>query len=118
MKIWNSSYKHTLVVDAVNEWLKDMELEEYTDNFARDGFDTLRGVATVNESDLIDMNVKKGHRRVVLSGIEDLKQRIAISDDAARIADAEIDRVPTLSSLPPLNKTPQILSAKTTGMDG
>ena len=90
---------------AVRDWLHMLKLEEYADNFSSDGFDTLRGIATVNESDLIDMSVKKGHRRVVLSGIEDLKQQLAILDENARSANTDPERAPAFSDLPQLSQS-------------
>nr|CCA20758.1 conserved hypothetical protein [Albugo laibachii Nc14] len=68
-------------IDTVHNWLKSLDMDEYTANFKKDGFDTLRGVATIDENDLIDMQVKKGHRRVVLSHIEELRNHLAISDE-------------------------------------
>lgn len=91
--------------NAVSDWLHMLELEEYADNFSKDGFDSLRGITTVNERDLIDMNVKKGHRRVVLSGIEHLKQQLAILDENARAANTDPERAPSVSDLPQLSQS-------------
>lgn len=81
-------------------------MDEYTANFKKDGFDTLRGVATIDENDLIDMQVKKGHRRVVLSHIEELRNKLAVSDEQQnpkQNSDSPVPRtiVPQLSNLSP-----------------
>lgn len=81
-------------------------MDEYTANFKKDGFDTLRGVATIDENDLIDMQVKKGHRRVVLSHIEELRNKLAVSDEQQnpkQNSDSPVPRtiVPQLSNISP-----------------
>ncbi|KAF1335688.1 Ankyrin repeat, partial [Globisporangium splendens] len=91
-------------IDAVHNWLKSLKMDEYTKNFERDGFDTLRGVATIDEDDLIDMRVKKGHRRVVLSHIEELRNQLALLDENSNSAGQEPDSSPTLSMLPVITK--------------
>uniref|UniRef100_K3W7G5 SAM domain-containing protein n=1 Tax=Globisporangium ultimum (strain ATCC 200006 / CBS 805.95 / DAOM BR144) TaxID=431595 RepID=K3W7G5_GLOUD len=91
-------------IDAVHNWLKLLKMDEYTKNFERDGFDTLRGVATIDEDDLIDMRVKKGHRRVVLSHIEELRNQLALLDENSNSAGQEPDSSPTLSMLPAITK--------------
>lgn len=91
-------------IDAVHNWLKSLKMEEYIENFEKDGFDTLRGVATINEDDLIDMEVKKGHRRVVLSHIEELRNQLSQFDESARSAGQEPASSPTLNMLPPIAK--------------
>lgn len=90
-------------IDTVSEWLKVLKLDEYAENFSRDGFDTLRGVATITENDLADMGVKKGHGRDVMAAISDLKQQLAILDSKSKLAGKEPERAPTLSMLPSLN---------------
>lgn len=91
-------------IDTVHNWLKSLKMDEYTKNFERDGFDTLRGVATIDEDDLIDMRVKKGHRRVVLSHIEELRNQLALLDETFNSAGQEPDSSPTLSMLPAITK--------------
>ncbi|CCI39232.1 unnamed protein product [Albugo candida] len=93
-------------IDTVHNWLKSLDMDEYTANFKKDGFDTLRGVATIDENDLIDMQVKKGHRRVVLSHIEELRNKLAVSDEQQnpkQNSDSPVPRtiVPQLSNLSP-----------------
>ncbi|DAZ99774.1 TPA: hypothetical protein N0F65_001283 [Lagenidium giganteum] len=92
-------------IDNVHNWLKSLNMDEYTKHFEKDGFDTLRGVATIEEDDLIDMRVKKGHRRVVLSHIEELRSQLAQMDENSVNAGREPDSSPTLDMLPPLNKS-------------
>ncbi|RHZ24524.1 hypothetical protein DYB37_003308 [Aphanomyces astaci] len=101
------SQRHMYIdIMSVRNWLKQLELGEYTESFEKDGFDTLRGVATIDEGDLIEMNVKKGHRRGILQHIEDLKNQLAAFDDQAQLSGVEPDALPTLSMLPQLVKTP------------
>lgn len=87
-------------IETVYNWLKFFKMEEYAQNFEKDGFDTLRGVATIDEDDLIDMKVKKGHRRVVLSHIEELRNQLLVLDENAEIAGKEPLSSPTLNMLP------------------
>ncbi|KUF90376.1 hypothetical protein AM588_10004246 [Phytophthora nicotianae] len=91
-------------IETVYNWLKFFKMEEYAQNFEKDGFDTLRGVATIDEDDLIDMDVKKGHRRVVLSHIEELRNQLTLLDENAEVAGMEPLSSPTLSMLPPITK--------------
>jgi hypothetical protein len=93
-----------LDIETVYNWLKFFKMEEYAQNFEKDGFDTLRGVATIDEEDLIDMDVKKGHRRVVLSHIEELRNQLSMLDENAEVAGMEPLSSPTLSMLPPITK--------------
>lgn len=93
-----------LDLETVHSWLKSLKMEEYIENFEKDGFDTLRGVATINEDDLIDMGVKKGHRRVVLSHIDDLRNQLALFDEMSQAAGHEPESSPTLSMLPAITK--------------
>jgi hypothetical protein len=97
-------------MDTVRNWLKLFKMEEYTSNFEKDGFDTLHGVATIDENDLIDMDVKKGHRRVVLSHIEELRNQLAVLDESLQKAGQEPQASPTLSMLPQLPKQPSLSS--------
>lgn len=99
-----------LDMDTVCNWLKLFKMEEYTANFEKDGFDTLRGVATIDENDLIDMDVKKGHRRVVLSHIEELRNQLALLDENTQKAGQEPYATLTLSMLPQLTKQPSLSS--------
>ncbi|KAL4125528.1 hypothetical protein PRIC2_009111 [Phytophthora ramorum] len=97
-------------IETVYNWLKFFKMEEYAHNFEKDGFDTLRGVATIDEEDLIDMDVKKGHRRVVLSHIEELRNQLTMLDENAQVAGMEPLSSPTLSMLPPITKQSSISS--------
>lgn len=97
-------------IETVYNWLKFFKMEEYAQNFEKDGFDTLRGVATIDEEDLIDMDVKKGHRRVVLSHIEELRNQLSMLDENAQVAGMEPLSSPTLSMLPPITKQSSLSS--------
>lgn len=105
-------------MDTVRNWLTCFKMEEYTSNFEKDGFDTLRGVATIDENDLIDMDVKKGHRRVVLSHIEELRAQLALLDESTQKTGQEPHASPTLSMLPQLAKQPSLTNlAASVGSD-
>jgi hypothetical protein len=86
-------------------------MDEYTKNFEKDGFDTLRGVATIDEDDLVDMRVKKGHRRVVLSHIEELRMQLAALDEWCISTGRDLEHAPSLEMLAQVAKpaisTPQ-----------
>ncbi|CEG43266.1 FOG: Ankyrin repeat [Plasmopara halstedii] len=97
-------------IETVYNWLKFFKMEEYAQNFEKDGFDTLRGVATIDENDLLDMKVKKGHRRVVLSHIEELRNQLQMLDENAEIAGMEPLSSPTLSMLSPFAKQSSLTS--------
>ncbi|RLN44381.1 hypothetical protein BBO99_00000846 [Phytophthora kernoviae] len=105
-------------IETVYNWLKFFKMEEYAQNFEKDGFDTLRGVATIDEDDLIDMKVKKGHRRVVLSHIEELRNQLSMLDENAQVAGMEPLSSPTLSMLPPITKQTSLSSLVSTGSVG
>ncbi|KAF1790925.1 hypothetical protein JG687_00001906 [Phytophthora cactorum] len=104
-------------IETVYNWLKFFKMEEYAQNFEKDGFDTLRGVATIDEDDLIDMDVKKGHRRVVLSHIEELRNQLMLLDENAEVAGMEPLSSPTLSMLPPITKQSSMSSIASAGGD-
>lgn len=91
-------------------------METYTKNFEKDGFDTLRGVATIDEDDLIDMRVKKGHRRVVLTHIEELRQQLAMLDENTALAGLEPISSPTIQMLPPGAKAPLPILSGSSGV--
>ncbi|GMF11727.1 unnamed protein product [Phytophthora lilii] len=99
----------------IYNWLKFFKMEEYAQNFEKDGFDTLRGVATIDEEDLIDMDVKKGHRRVVLSHIEELRNQLTLLDENAQVAGTEPLSSPTLSMLLPITKQASLSSLVSAG---
>ncbi|KAG7401878.1 Ankyrin repeat domain-containing protein 42 [Phytophthora boehmeriae] len=105
-------------IETVYSWLKRFKMEEYAQNFEKDGFDTLRGVATIDEDDLIDMDVKKGHRRLVLSHIEELRNQLAMLDENVQVGDMEPLSSPTLSMLPPITKQASLSSLVSTGSVG
>ncbi|TDH64887.1 hypothetical protein CCR75_000242 [Bremia lactucae] len=101
-------------IETVYNWLKFFKMEEYAQYFEKDGFDTLRGVATIDEDDLIDMKVKKGHRRVVLSHIEELRNQLTLLDESAEATGTEPLSSPTLSMLPAITKQSSISSIVST----
>ena len=63
----------------VGQWLIRVEPslgKRYFQIFQSEGFDSLSAVQTLTEGDLIDMDVKSGHRRVLLPAIALLKESI------------------------------------------
>ena len=57
----------------VGAWLfeVDTSLSQYAVTFAEDGFDSMAAVSTMTDSDLKNLGVKTGHRRVILAAIEE-----------------------------------------------
>ncbi|TMW60738.1 hypothetical protein Poli38472_000780 [Pythium oligandrum] len=107
-----SSPKRARDFAPVRNWLKSLNMDEYTKNFEKDGFDTLRGVATIDEDDLVDMRVKKGHRRVVLTHIEELRLYLAAFDESCIAAGKEPESSPTFEMLLAVSK-PALVAATT-----
>ncbi|KAI8079109.1 uncharacterized protein B0P05DRAFT_587326 [Gilbertella persicaria] len=57
----------------VQDFLKKYNLPQYIDTFIAEGFESLSAVLEITEEDLIALNVKRGHRRVIQRGIAILK---------------------------------------------
>ncbi|KAI8991014.1 high mobility group box domain-containing protein, partial [Mycotypha africana] len=57
----------------VKEFLDKCHLSQYIPVFMEEGFETLQAIMEITEEDLIAMNVKRGHRRVIQRGIATLK---------------------------------------------
>jgi len=55
------------------EWLQQIQLQQYIGIFKEDGFDKLDAILEIENEDLIDMNIKKGHRKMLLKKIKCLK---------------------------------------------
>mmetsp|Transcript_15885 Transcript_15885/g.25927 ORF Transcript_15885/g.25927 Transcript_15885/m.25927 type:complete len:258 (+) Transcript_15885:135-908(+) len=51
------------------------DMSRYYKQFMEDGFDSVSAIATLEEEDLKAMQVKKGHIRVLLKGIEELNKK-------------------------------------------
>ncbi|KAK9767625.1 hypothetical protein K7432_002434 [Basidiobolus ranarum] len=49
----------------VSEFLRKCKLEQYIDTFISEGFDQLKSLLEITESDLAAMDVKRGHRRLL-----------------------------------------------------
>ncbi len=69
---------HSSTVDPdVRKWLLSLS-QEYLDIYEpvlnREGFDTMEAVLTLTEKDLEEMKVLKGHRRVLVASIEEMKK--------------------------------------------
>ncbi|CEI92023.1 hypothetical protein RMCBS344292_06297 [Rhizopus microsporus] len=51
--------------NEVIEFLKKCQLDQYAPIFFEEGFDTMEAVYEITEEDLIALNVKRGHRRLI-----------------------------------------------------
>ncbi|KAI7867177.1 high mobility group box domain-containing protein [Spinellus fusiger] len=57
----------------VKDFLVTCRLSQYVDCFIREGFDTLNSICEILEEDMIEMNVKRGHRRLIQREISTAK---------------------------------------------
>eukprot|EP01135_Chromosphaera_perkinsii_P011034 Nk52_evm1s2317 gene=Nk52_evmTU1s2317 len=57
-------------MEAVSSWLEALNLKEYVKQFEEEGFDSMYAIRELKEKDLEEMKVKRGHRRIILKGIE------------------------------------------------
>lgn len=62
-----SAWLNTLTPDS------DMG-QEYSNKFEEEGFDSIDALKTITDDDLIEMGVKKGHRRLIVDGVEQLQR--------------------------------------------
>ena len=62
----NNSDAEYLVGKGASIVLDKCKLPQYVAKFNEDGFDTIESLKNLNESDLKDMGVKKGHIRVIM----------------------------------------------------
>jgi len=54
----------------VGQWLKSLNLSQYTDVFIKNGFDQLSNVGNITENDLKQMNVELGHVKTILNAAQ------------------------------------------------
>ena len=58
---------------SVEKWLinlcPDSKLDQYAAKFVEEGFDSIEAIKMVDEDDLADMKLKKGHAKMILKGI-------------------------------------------------
>ena len=47
----------------------DSKLDQYAAKFVEEGFDSIEAIKMVDEDDLADMKLKKGHAKMILKGI-------------------------------------------------
>ena len=59
--------------DFLSKWLNSIDFIQYYNAFKRDGFDRISTIKTITVNDLIDMKMPKGHARVILNKINELK---------------------------------------------
>ncbi|ORX91959.1 HMG-box, partial [Basidiobolus meristosporus CBS 931.73] len=57
----------------VREFLRKCKLEQYADTFISEGFDQLKSLLEITESDLAAMDVKRGHRRLLQREIASIR---------------------------------------------
>jgi len=53
----------------VKQWLDDLKLDEYYNMFIGNGFDRMDAIYELKQSDLIQLNVKLGHCKIILKCI-------------------------------------------------
>jgi len=61
-----SEMKQMEEASPVGQWLKSLNLNQYADVFIKNGFDQLKNVGNITESDLKQMNVALGHIKTIL----------------------------------------------------
>lgn len=59
---------------SVSDWLTSIALSRYTDMLQNQGFDSLRVLQVLTESDLVEMGMLLGHRRLFIAELDKLKQ--------------------------------------------
>ncbi|KAI8378943.1 hypothetical protein BD560DRAFT_389021 [Blakeslea trispora] len=57
------------LLEQLRQFLTNYKLSQYYDTFVNEGFDRLLSLFDITESDLISLNVKRGHRRVLQRAI-------------------------------------------------
>ena len=62
--------------DEVHKWLKSIDLEEYYDNFASNGYKNIKFILQISdEDDLKELGITlKGHQKMILNGIANLQE--------------------------------------------
>ncbi|KAI8987472.1 hypothetical protein BDF20DRAFT_832403 [Mycotypha africana] len=58
---------------TVGDFLNYLHLEQYFDTFLEEGFDSINSLLEITEEDMIFMNVKRGHRRLLQREIATIK---------------------------------------------
>ncbi|OBZ81254.1 hypothetical protein A0J61_10697, partial [Choanephora cucurbitarum] len=58
---------------SVSDFLKDCHLSQYLNVFLQEGFDSVTSLLEITEDDMIFMNVKRGHRRLIQREIATMK---------------------------------------------
>ncbi|ORZ03029.1 hypothetical protein BCR43DRAFT_466347 [Syncephalastrum racemosum] len=92
----------------VKAFLASVNLTQYYEAFISEGFDQLEAIYEVTEFDLILMNVKRGHRRLLQRAIANAKgmpQSLPLPIYAAD-RDYRLYHQPLFSSSPPSNQNP------------
>ncbi|KAI8331994.1 hypothetical protein EDC96DRAFT_470544 [Choanephora cucurbitarum] len=57
------------LLEQLRQFLTTYKLSQYYDTFVNEGFDRLLSLFDITESDLISLNVKRGHRRLLQRAI-------------------------------------------------
>eukprot|EP01084_Bolivina_argentea_P284349 487314_1 len=62
----------------LDEWLSSMDILKYKEIFDRDGFDKLGAIVELNSDDLREMNIPKGHCKMILRQVHNLQNALNI----------------------------------------
>ena len=62
--IFSDEEEESFWLDQLTDFLRHYKLSQYLETFVSEGFDRLLSLFDITESDLIFLNVKRGHRRV------------------------------------------------------
>jgi hypothetical protein len=76
-------------------------MERYLETFIEDGFDTRAALDTVTDDDLKELDVKAGHRRVLLAALEEMSP----DDGAGVVVEEDKDAGEDLEPPPPKKNT-------------
>jgi len=58
---------------CVQDFLAPLKLLEYVDTFLEAGYDNRESILTIELDDLKEINIKKGHQRIILNAIKALQ---------------------------------------------
>ncbi|KAG2196293.1 hypothetical protein INT46_008377 [Mucor plumbeus] len=67
--IFSDEEEESFWLDQLTDFLRHYKLSQYLETFVSEGFDRLLSLFDITESDLIFLNVKRGHRRLLQRAI-------------------------------------------------
>eukprot|EP01084_Bolivina_argentea_P237989 399857_1 len=93
------TYREHLWLEVV-DFLKTYGFDEYIDAFKSEGFDRMAALYDLSMDDLRDMQVKRGHAKILLNQIEQLKSKNALSpsNKKVRFGDGGASTISSLQS--------------------